>query len=156
MREKPSPPHPPHQLQKNVTMRFVPMTIPNVLVQKLRFYLLYNQSNSEFKTIDRIFLFSIKFSWYFWALFFYINLISSTLYFCQSYGFLWHVFGKRFGRYKVKRNIDIALETSPLDLPRKKIFLPAVCKSLTFWLPFRHNTSSFVIFKILHIHRCVW
>ena len=51
MREKPSPPHPPHELQKNVTMRFVPMIIPYVFVQKLRFCLLYNQSNSEFKTI---------------------------------------------------------------------------------------------------------
>ena len=88
MREKPSPPHPPRQLKKNVRMHFVLMIIPYVSVQKLRFYLLYTQSNSEFKTINWIFYFwsnSVRFLEH---SFFYINLISSTPVFYKIMVFL--------------------------------------------------------------------
>ena len=94
----------PTRTPKNVTMRFVPMIIPYVLVQKLRFYLLYNQSNSEFKTIDWIFYFFYQIQFVILSTLFYINLISSTpifglphLYLWKSW-FSWARFWKTIGR----------------------------------------------------------
>ena len=66
----------------------VPTIISYVLVQELRLYLLYNQSNNEFKTIDWIF-YQIQFV-ILSTLFFYINLISLTPIFDKVMVFLAH------------------------------------------------------------------